>query len=398
MSPRLGSTPLRRLLAASLAMVVVLLWIATTSCHGNKLRAEYVPNHPGTPFDFRRPPCEVAALPEVTDDDVVVRYLGVAGIYVAWRGAALLTAPYFTDYSTWRAATGSVDWDLDSIDGGMAGLPDIPIELVLTGHSHFDHLADLPPVVERYAPEAEVWLNASGMNMLENCAGLSGTRRIEIEPLTGIWRRPETADGELLPFRVMAIDSNHAEHFLNVDLGQGEVTEPWDDCLTGHEIRHMLGGKTYTFLIDLLDEAGRTRFRIHFQDAASDAPQGIPPDDILEEGPIDLAIVCMPGAWEVEDYPGHLLRTADVRHVLVTHYEDFAQSRTEPLRFVVLLTNRRANRFMSVVRDEMIDSGRALSGPINPVCGPSGPAWTMPLPGEWVVFGKKGTDLFFGEK
>ncbi len=41
---------------------------------------------------------------------------------------------------------------------------------------------------------------------------------------------------------------------------------------------------------------------------------------------------------------------------------------------------------MEEIRRAMEQNGAEPLGPDSDVCGPSGDAWTMPLPGEWLRF------------
>ncbi len=67
-----------------------------------------------------------------------------------------------------------------------------------------------------------------------------------------------------------------------------------------------LEGQTLAYLIDFLGADGKTvEFRIHYQDAASERMLGYPPplDMLDDKRPVDLALVCMPGFNEVDNYP-----------------------------------------------------------------------------------------------
>jgi hypothetical protein len=88
----------------------------------------------------------------------------------------------------------------------------------------------------------------------------------------------------------------------------------------------------------------------------------------------------------VKPYPADLLAAVKPRHVLVTHYEDFFRPRSAPCRFVPLLTEGRANRFLESTDRALSQGGRELARPIHPVCGATGEGWTMPLVSEWMVF------------
>src|SRR5437870_6655535 len=50
----------------------------------------------GRPFDYARPPC-TSSLVAAAGEQVDVRYLGSGGVYVGWRGDAILLGPFFSN-------------------------------------------------------------------------------------------------------------------------------------------------------------------------------------------------------------------------------------------------------------------------------------------------------------
>jgi hypothetical protein len=183
----------------------------------------------------------------------------------------------------------------------------------------------------------------------------------------------------------MPIASGHARMLPILRFAPGEVDSS-QPCFDGRRIVALKEGRPFAFLIDLLDDEGHVAFRIHYQDAASESGVGFPPREVVEEHPVDLAVVCMPSSWNVSGYPEDLLAWTRARHVLVTHYDDFMQPTDEPVRFVANLTDSRADAFMERVFVEMGRDGHEPRGPLGPACGPASAAWTMPLRGEWLRF------------
>ena len=351
--------------------------------HGHTVPAAYAPNQ-GRDFDFADPPCGPGPRPGTESGDVLVRYLGVSGLYVEWRGVALLFGPYFSRVGLFRAGLGRIVQDRAAIERGLDGLDLDRVHAVLVGHSHYDHLADVPVVLLEHARLASVLVNRSGANMLSAFPAL-GTSVVALEPLDGRWLRLSDRRGTALPIRVLPIRSSHANHLAGYRYAPGEIIAPWTTW-DGKRHRSMKQGLPFAFLVDLLDSEGRPAFRIHYQDTASDAPAGFPPEESIAERPVDLAVTCMPASWRARDYPRGILDRSRARHVLITHHEDFFRQLDRPLRFVATLTDRRAAEFLDQVRAEMSLPHHAPAGPEPPACGPSSAAWTMPLPGEWLRF------------
>jgi hypothetical protein len=350
------------------------------------IRRQYAPNH-AADFDFTRPPCNAAPRPALAEGDMLVRYLGAGGLYIEWRGTALLTAPFFSNPGLLRAAFGRLRWDEDAIRRGLQGLEVDRVRAVVAGHSHYDHVGDLPPLLPRLSGSARVYVNASGSNMLAACEGAEG-RLERLEDLEREWVWLRDGSGARLAMRFMPLPSEHAGHLRYYHYARGEVREPWESCRwTDRRLRAMKEGRTFAFLIDLLAaDLEQVAFRIHVQDAASRPPAGFPPSGLAPERPVDLAVVCLPGSWLVEGYPERLLERVRARHVLLAHYEDFFRPATKPLRFAPGLTDRRANAFLGRVQQEMSRGEHDAAGPEPCTCGPCCERWTMPLPGEWLRF------------
>ena len=85
------------------------------------------------------------------------------------------------------------------------------VQAVLVGHSHYDHLADVPVVLLEHARTASVLVNRSGANMLSAFPSL-GQSVVALEPLDGRWLRLSDRRSVPLPVRVLPLRSGHADH------------------------------------------------------------------------------------------------------------------------------------------------------------------------------------------
>ncbi|HSK81465.1 MAG TPA: hypothetical protein VLQ45_33735 [Thermoanaerobaculia bacterium] len=362
----------------SIAAVLTLAAALLAGCSHTISRA---PNHPGGPFDFRKAECKNPPDGNVTDDRVSVRYLGAGGVAIRWQGETVLTAPFFSNYSLARVLCGRLRPNEKAIGKGLADVPLGTVRAILAGHSHYDHLGDLPVVVGLIPnKDVRVFTNDSGKKLLGH------TLPDRVESLQGSLGKPVDipgADGRTR-FRVSAVRTEHAPHIFRYLWGKGEAEEwtgPWRP-----PVRRLKCGTPLAFVLDLLDpESGKTRFRIYLQDSASGAGQGLPPAAVTGDGhPFDLAVFCLPSYTLVRDAPGWLLGRLQPRHVLVIHYEDFFQSRNR--RFVTLMTRRKADRYLQKIEDGLRLSSVEPRGPLGDVCGASTREWTLPLPGEALTF------------
>ena len=362
-------------------MVVTGAAAALANCHGHVIERVHAPNFPEG-FDFRSPPCSpAAAAPPGGDDVVLVRYLASGGLYVSWRGTGLLTAPFFSNPGLFRVGFGKVRWREDDIDRGLSRLPE-RARAVFAGHAHYDHVGDLVPILRTHAPGARLYVNATGDHMLAPYRDLRS--RASVLKAAKEWQQVRDAAGRPLPFRFRAFRSQHAPHLGRIHLFQGVLKRDWQRPWTDMRWRDFREGEVHAFAFDLLDANGRVRFRLYANDTASPREWGVPEAALGRERRFDLAALTMASYYLVDGYPERLLSALQPRHVLAVHYEDFFQPLDQPLRFVPLLTDARANRFLARVKTEVPRAGRRP--PLPHVCGPSGPAVTMAVPGEWLRF------------
>lgn len=356
---------------------ILILSLACAGC-GHVIRGEFAPNHPGPAYDFATQRCDRQRPGGAGPEEVFVRYLGAGGLYLEWRGTPILVGPFFSNPSFPRALLGRLTADKVRIEGGLKGMDLANVRAIFVGHAHYDHLADVPFIVENLSPQALVYVNRTGANMLAQVRPVKGkVRALEDEPDVRVGR-----------IRVRAVKSGHAPLFWHVNWARGEVGEPWEEDWTRRRFRQLKAGTPFAFVIDLLDDLGAVRYRIYYQDSANPEGEGVPAfEDAFEPG-YDLAVLCMASFQFVKNHPGGILEALRPRHVLVTHYENFSRGPEKPLQFVTLLTNGGANRFLDRVRTSVSDGG--ARGPTAEVCGPSSRVSTMPLPGEWLRFQARG--------
>jgi hypothetical protein len=343
---------------------------------GSVIHREFLTNG-DRDFDFRHPSCP--PLPSPPAGAIEIRHLGSGGIAIGWRDDVVLIGPYFSrPGSAFAAQFGHIRFDDARIARGMKPVDAAKVRAVMTGHAHFDHLGDVPRVM-RFAPSATVYVNDSAVNML---AAYPSMHAVSVEPHVGQWVRiPKSA------IRFTPIKSDHAPQLCRMNrwpcvYAGGPVTDKWTTDWSEHYYRDMRCGKTYAFIIDLLNENDTVRFRIYYNDAAAAPPNGIPSDVFT---PVDLAVVCMASYDFVDHYPEALLRALQPRHVLVSHFDEFFEPQDGSWTFVPLLTDRKANEFMRRMRDALRDAPTIPRPPVTPVCGPMTPRWSMPVPG-WPLY------------
>lgn len=325
----------------------------------------------GKDFDYlRKHDCKPAT---ANDDQVEVRYLGSGGVYIRWRGEGVLVGASFSNPGMLRAWFLSPNPQQARIDAALQSLPLSSVQGIIAGHSHYDHIADLPLIANR--PElrdARIFVNRSGMFMLHADEGLKA-RATEL--VVGETREVSPS------IHVRAVKSHHAPQLCPwrrypCVYAATPVDQPWEPgSWMKHKLREFGGGDALALVIELRD-GDRARYRIYYNDAAGDSPAGQIEEDI------DLAILCI-AQWQwVRDYPRDLLAVVRPRHVIVSHWDDFFGHREEGARFVRNLSNASAAEFIRHVAAAVPHK----EGPVNAVCGAHNDAWTMPVVGSTLVF------------
>jgi L-ascorbate metabolism protein UlaG (beta-lactamase superfamily) len=255
-----------------------------------------------------------------------IKALGVTGFLLHWRGEGLLFDPFFS-----RPTFAEMLWmtpDTTEIDKRMQGLDASDVTMLLVGHAHYDHMLDVAWVMRKHTPNAKVYGSRTAGHILR--AELPPERIVDVEPKMArleslsASRTKAQSDGwfytQRRGIRAMPIQSDHAPNVTGIDLMGGG----YDHDLTSlpKAFWNWKEGQTTAWLVDLLDETGKTIYRIHFQDSSSDAPYGIPPD-VGDNKRVDVEILPVASWTNVRNYPQALLKLTQPRLVILAHWEDF---------------------------------------------------------------------------
>jgi hypothetical protein len=358
----------------------------------------------GQPLATHLLPTQVADFTPPDPDDVVLHYYGVGGWGILWRDEYLLTAPYFSNHDLAESSICEAYPNQTAIDKGFANTPYDRTKVILVGHGHIDHAADIPaypfagkPGASSSMPDDPTLIaDQSTLNLL----GDDVRKRVcaIALPASGGSSAISTAGEKCSTgsFRITPLPWAHAPHLGMRSLGiysvfgspQGTQRNPLTKPpATGNE---WLVGRTWAFLIELMD-GGSPVFRILYVDSAA-SPDYVAPWPTLDDAPIDVHIACMPNFDLVDGYPTDLLTRYHVKHVLAGHWENFFKPRDAKLAPVMVLSDRKMTAFVRQVETAIGDSGK---GPTNKQgckvgenCGPHDDAetWTVPIPGETFWF------------
>jgi len=255
------------------------------------------------------------ALPE---DTLSIQYLGVGGHILSYKGTQIMTAPSLTNpHFLFSGPFFPLSADEDEID---QYLPDVTnVEMLLVGHAHYDHMLDVPYVMQKHAKKAHIYGSNTVAHMMKSAIdsdrihGLNDVMADAGQP--GQWMYG--ASGKV---RIMAVKSDHAPHLMGIKFITGEIDEdleslPW----------HGFGwkeGQTLAFVIDFLDDDKSVAHRVFYQDAASQQPLGLVPK-MSDNKEFDIAILCPASFDQVDDYPESIVKNTQAKEYILGHWEDF---------------------------------------------------------------------------
>jgi hypothetical protein len=335
-------------------------------------------NNPALPVLDQRKVAPLAADDPREEKTVQVRYYGAAGYHVKRGKDEFLFAPWLSAPSFGVVAAsevvGGMRPDPARISDGLSGTDISRSAAILVGHSHYDHLMDVPEVARKYAPNARIVCSKNSANILagESDGADLVARTVLVDDRLGQWIPiPGTR------VRVMALQGDHPPHLLGIEFYTGTVDQPRTSPPDrGSDWKC---GPTDVFLVDFLDQAGKVSYRIYYQDASPVPPKGSVPAAVLAEHRVDLAIYCMSLHEHVKNFPIELTKQLDPRVIVMGHWEDIfspmpglGPDRDKPLedltlRLVMDTKPREFVRELNTVRSK--DS-----------------RWIMPLPGSLYMF------------
>ena len=281
-------------------------------------------------------------------DVVRVTFLGTQGFLLERGDQSVLTAPLYSNPPLDRVVAGKplvvrealIDEELPKawVDDTAA---------ILVGHSHYDHLMDVPYVARTKATRAVVLGSRTTTHLIASaldpsrlrpvsadvdyrmCPGLPSCQR-DNAGQPGAWI-PVTGDPDSGPaIRTRALCGEHSPQFAGV----GPL---WKGCLSSDRptlprtAEEWVMGDTLAWIVDFLQD-GAPAFRVYYQDSPSDPTRGYVHPDLLSEKGVDLAILCAGSFMESERNPEGILENTRPRFVLLGHWDDFLQPVTEPLR------------------------------------------------------------------
>jgi len=262
-----------------------------------------------------------------------VVYLGSGGWILEHAGATVLTGPLFTNPGFFTTGLLPIRSDSATVDRYMSRYDVSSALAILVGHAHYDHLMDVPRVAKRHAPTARIVGSRTVAYTLGTWSGL--VDRVDVVDDSAGDQRTV---GRWLHYgddvRVMPLRSFHAPHFDGYTLYRGARAEPLTEEPTW--ATEWLDGETYAFLIDFMAGPDSIAFRVYYQDAVAPPPAGFAPEALIEERPVDVALIVPATFDQVDWHPEALVENLQPGRVVLGHWEDFFSPVDRPAESVRL--------------------------------------------------------------
>lgn len=249
-----------------------------------------------------------------------IRYYGTGCLTIQRGQTAILTDPYVSNIPAFKASLGKVSTDKDYVDLYINPGALRKVKMVVAGHSHYNHLLDLPYLAKYIPSSTPILLNKSGHQTLSYYQlkhqlilvnDVAGNNQ-----QLGYWYY--SADSTV---RAMAFKSEHqpaTDGFLSKLSQQREYsTEVMLEPVLSSEWE---AGNVYSYMIDFI-EKDTIGYRMVFMSSGAVAPNGMFPKKLLEEYPVNDLFISGSALLEFEAYPTPIIDLCNPERVFLIHWE-----------------------------------------------------------------------------
>lgn len=311
-----------------------------------------------------------------------MQYLGCGGFYIRHNGQAIMIDPFFSHQSFMRIGRsivlgGKIRSKPREIDYGKRMIKDSlrlsdgqlgnELKGIFSAHGHYDHLMDVPFIYHEWSGErADVYVNSSAKITCANV--ISASRLHDVEKIASVRNQKgdsvEFSNGQS-SIRVYPIFADHNPHSRNIKLFTGSAVKPPERFKTYSDktsVNNWLEGQTLSFIIDFVN-VDSVSYRMFIQSSTCQFPNGIPPESLLKEKSIDLAILGVASYHFSENtYPCEFLQTLQPKELMFIHWEDFFRKLRQPTKAVK--TNDVARFFTDIFSKCKMDYSMPLPGSV----------------------------------
>ena len=268
----------------------------------------------------------------VTDESgLTVDFYGVTCFRLKWHDTAVLVDPFWTYLPLLKVGLGQSTSDPEQVDPYLDQLGQV--ESVLVGHSHYDHVMDLPYVTPHLQPNTKVFCNQT---LVHTLAPLNLPLRYTAmnahaadEHRAGPWFSANRGK-----VRVMAISSGHPNNYAFFHMWPRHIKRDRKKAPT--RASHFQEGMTLAFLVDFLQPDGITvAHRVYVQTSSRGYPDGFFPKSVLDARGVDVALLGMDCANIEASGTPSIIDFIEPKTVLFCHWENFFRKKNQPPREIV---------------------------------------------------------------
>lgn len=307
----------------------VLVWLSIAAGCSNPKKLSSI--FPGETWNNLTKVKGIQNIPGTMANAMEIQYLGCGGMLLRADSTAILVDPFFSNPGLARVIFGTfwrtIKSDSTQITIGLNKL-DVSIpgglqqtKAIFVSHSHYDHLMDVPAVMQKIKNPLMVYLNQSGAF---TCAHVIPENHRTILRSSPNPIKIPTKSGS---FEIFPIPSAHNPHVggikffanerkksLNYFRNPYQNTRPWA----------WREGQTFSFLIDFKDTTGKIQARIFVQSNSCDPiPAHLPSRELLARHPVDLAFLGVASHQFSENYPEAIVTHLNPKNICWIHWEDF---------------------------------------------------------------------------
>lgn len=253
------------------------------------------------------------------DDFLEIQYFSVGCFKLKYGESAILTDPFWSHLPLSKVLFGKIQPDSSQIEPYLPPLDDI--DGVLVCHAHYDHILDLPYISPRLHSTSPI----IGSKTVRHTIAPFRLPHPIIE-VNEIMAGP-AIDGEWLSLdqgrvRVLPIKAGHPNHVWFVHLWNKELSG--DLTEKPSKGKHWQEGVTLGFLIDFMEADGESiAYRVFFQSSSTPYPSGFFPQKILDQHPVDAALLGMDFINMELDGERNVMSFLKPQTVIFCHWEDF---------------------------------------------------------------------------
>ena len=191
---------------------------------------------------------------------LTVKYLGCGGFYMGNDSAGVLIDPFFSYVNMIKVGVGKLRTIPENVDTALQSIKSElwhNVEGVFAAHSHYDHLQDVPYVINNYlnpANEPKIYSSYTGSLIMRQ---LLPANQVEELPVT-------EQNGEILDtiylnnnsIRVIPVSTNHAPHLGKIALANNPIKQKHLSKFKEKDYSRFWWwkeGQNYSFIVDFLD-------------------------------------------------------------------------------------------------------------------------------------------------